>query len=120
MLRTTDTTGRPLLIEPGRIVPATTDHPHALFPDVAEATIDAAVLCILADAGAAGSRNVDVWRELGLNAVTDKKQWISYRSLERLQKAGRVVKRAHEIEGRKRPEQRYHLALSSASRTYNR
>ena len=39
-----------------------------------------------------GARNCDVSRALGLTKITDQKQWISYRSLQRLIEAGSVTK----------------------------
>ncbi len=83
--------------------------PWPVFPEITEHAVDSAVIEILEFYGETGARNVDVWTALGLDRVTDKKQWVSYRSLERLQASGVVEKRAVTVEGRAKPQQRYFL-----------
>lgn len=65
-------------------------------PDITDEMIDQWIddyLTVTATNGmAAGARNCDVSRALGLTKVTDAKQWISYRALQRLIEAGTIRK----------------------------
>ena len=79
-----------------------------LFPQITEEQVDDFVKLILSN-HPEGLRNSEVWKMLGLTKAIDPKQWISFRSLDRLQREGTVKKEAIEVPGRKKPESRYFL-----------